>query len=82
MYGIKQSGKIGRSVLIQTLMKWKFKLSTSDPLVFFLRDGSNFLILAVAVDCMAYASNSAKRLEMFKHNLPSELDIKFFGELK
>ena len=81
MYGLKQAGEIWSSVLVTSLLSWKFKQSNIDPRVFLKKEGNQFVIIVTVVDDMMFVSNSPNMLETVKTKLRESFDVKFFGTL-
>jgi len=81
LYGAKQAGELWGSLLNSTLMEWQFKPSNVDARLYFFRRGPSFVIMAIVVDDIAFASNSRELLEDFKVKLAAQFDIKLFGKL-
>lgn len=82
MYGIRQAGRIWGSLLVEKLVHWGFKKSTTHSRLLLLSIGTNFVILIIVVDDLAFVSNSPRLLADFKDRLSSNFDVKFFGELR
>ena len=82
IYGVKQAGNIWGSVVVHgDLIQWGFKVSKFDTRLYFLRVGGQFIIIALVVDDMAFATNSRDLLEQLKSKLSAKFDVKFFGSL-
>lgn len=81
MYGIRQPGRIWGSLLVEKLVLWGFKQSTTNERVLFLSIGSSFVLLSIVVDDLAFSSNSTELLADFTDRLSPTFDVKFFGEL-
>lgn len=69
IYGLKQAGEIWGSVLFHTLVSLEFKVSSFDKRVQFLHIEEKFVILAVVVDDIKFATNSWDLLTYAKQAL-------------
>lgn len=81
MYGAKQAANIWGSVLHDSLISWKFTVSNFDARVYFLKHADSFIIIAIVVDDMAFATNARDMLENLKTKLRAKFDVKLFGQL-
>lgn len=50
--------------------------------LYFVQDGEAFIIIAIVVDDLVFASNSQPFLNLIKSKLSATFDIKLFGKLK
>ena len=81
IYGVKQAGNIWGSVVHGDLVQWGFKVSKFDSLLYFLRIGEDFIILALVVDDTCFATNNRELLDQLKFKLSAKFDVKFYGSL-
>lgn len=75
---IKQAGGVWGSLFIETYVKCVSKKSTTNKRTFF-HDESNFFIICIVVDDLAFSSNGEHLLRIFKENLIATIDVRFFG---
>lgn len=59
MHSIRQTGSILKSFLVEKLVLWDFKKSTTDDRLPLLSHGTNFILLVIGVDNLGFISNSA-----------------------
>ena len=81
MYGTKLDGKIWVSLLGTCLNSWKFTTSRYDARLYFFREGNEFVIVAIVVDAIAFASDSMHLMAWFKERLSAQFQVKLFGTL-
>lgn len=81
MYGTKQTGKIWGSLLEKCLHSWKSQTSSFDARLYFFRQNEAFIIVAIVVDDISFASNSHSLMTWFKEKLSAQFDIRLFGSL-
>lgn len=55
---------------------WGFKSSRCDPRIYFLRHGTDFLIIAIVVYDLAFASNSTRLMMKLKQNVTASFQVK------
>ena len=76
--GTKQAGRLWQQLLIKVLLELGMTQSTTDPCLFYKRDGQDSLYLVVWVDDMLCASSSQKVFddffELFKAKINSTRD--------
>ncbi len=65
----------------KSLLQWSFEFSKFDERIYFFRQGDEFVILVIAVDDLAFASNSTKLMNHVKKRLAANFDVKLFGQL-
>lgn len=82
LYGARQAGEIWGSVIHGKLLSWGFKQSSQDQRLYFLVSGSNFIVLLLVVDDMAFASTSQHMLDDLKGKLSASFKVKLLGPLK
>lgn len=80
-YSAKQAGEIWGSLLDQSLKSWGFQSSKYDNRIYFFKLDSEFIIIAIVVDDLAFASNSPSLLQHLKNSLVVHFDVKLFGQL-
>ena len=81
IYGARQAGKIWGTVLHQALLEYGFVTSSVESRVYFLRQGSSFIILTIVVDDILFASNEQTTLNEFKHYIATQFDVKLYGNI-
>ena len=81
IYGVKQAGNIWGSVVHGDIVQWRFKVSKFDSRLYFLRIGEDFIIIALVVDDMCFATNNRELLDQLKFKLSAKFDVKFYGSL-
>ncbi len=81
LYGTKQAGEIWGSLLGNSLKNLGFANSTYDDRIYLYNDGTGFVIVAIVVDDLAFASNSNQLLQKLKTHLSTNYDMKIFGKL-
>ena len=81
-YGVRQAANIWGSTFHTKIISWGFRVSNFDVGIYFLKAGNSFIILAIVVDDMCFASNDSDLLEEFKRKLRNTFDIRLFGPLK
>ncbi len=74
IYGLKQAGNIWGSVMHSTLIQWGFRTSNFDPRLYMYKDNADFILIAIVVDDMAFASNNTRLLRDLKQKLQAEFD--------
>jgi len=82
MYGLKQAGEIWGALLSNSLLSWGFKVSKYDRRVYLIRNGHEFVIMAVVVDDIEFSANSRTLLEQIKEKLAATFDVKLLGVLR
>lgn len=82
IYGARQAGEIWGSVIHSSLLSWGFNQSTQDQRLYFKTNGHSFLILALCVDDMAFASNCRTLVNSLKDHLTSTFKVKLLGSLQ
>ncbi len=68
-------------MLDKQLKEWGFKNSEYDNGIYFYVTGSEFIMLAIFVDDLAFSSNSSSLLCSFKSKLHATFDVRLFGKL-
>lgn len=82
IYGARQAGEIWGGVINTKFVSWGFKQSSQDQRLYLMVDGTNFIILIVVVDDMAFASNNRSLIDRLKKNLSETFKVKLLGQLK
>ena len=60
IYEAKQAGGIWGSLLEKSVRQWGFCVPRFDERIYFFLQGMEFIILAIVVDDLAFASNSTR----------------------
>ena len=81
IYGTKQAGKIWGSLLETSLTSWKFNTSRYDATIYFFRKGDEFVIVAIVVDSIVFASNSTHLMAWFKERLAAQFNVTLFDTI-
>jgi len=81
IYGTKQAGEIWGSLLDKTLKAWGFKNAELDSRIYMFKKDTEFILMAIVVDDIAFASNSSSMAETLKKNLCASFDVKLCGTL-
>ena len=81
MYRTKQAGKIWGLLLETCLHSWQFQTSSYDARLYFFQRGKAFIIVAIVVYDISFASSSHSLLTWFKEKLSAQFDVKLFGSL-
>ena len=75
LYGTKQAREIWGSLQGKQLKEWGFKNFEYDNRIYFYVTGSEFAMLAIVVDDLAFSSNSSSLLLGFKSKLDANFDV-------
>jgi Reverse transcriptase (RNA-dependent DNA polymerase) len=81
LYGLKQSPRAWYHKLKETLLRFGFTTSTSDPSLFIFRHDKNIAYLLVYVDDIVLTGNNVSLLQHFTHMLDQSFTIKDLGDL-
>ncbi len=81
LYGTKQAGEIWGSLLDKSLKSLGFANSNYDDRIYLYNAGTDFVITAIVVGDLVFASNSNKLLQKLKTHLSTNYDVKLFGKL-
>lgn len=81
MYGAKQVGEIWGSLLDKALRQWAFTVSRYDERIYFFKQEADFIILAIEVDDLAFASNSTRLKTHLKQRMSASFYVKLFEKL-
>ncbi len=81
LYGTKQAGEIWGSLLDNQLKKLGFNNSEYDHRIYFYTQYSDFIMIAIVVDDLAFFSNSPVLLLEFKPKLSATFDVRLFGKI-
>lgn len=73
MCGIKQAGQICESLLVETLIQWRFQKSNTVLHLLFLLAGTNFVLLVIVLDDLFIMSNSLLMLASFNNRCRKHL---------
>lgn len=68
------------SPLVETFVKSGFRMSTTDSFVLCLLTDAQYILLWIFVDDLAFASNSASLLDLFKDKVSLTVDVRFFDD--
>ena len=81
IYGAMQAGGIWVSVLDRRLHRWSLESSSFHSRIDLYRQGTEYIMLAVFVDHLPFASNSTRLMKTLKENLKASFKVKLFCKL-
>ena len=82
IYGVRQAANIWGSTFLSKIICWGFRVSKIDIRLYFLEAGNSFIILAIVVDDLCFASNDPDLHEDVKRKLRSAFDGNLFETQK
>lgn len=82
MYGLKQSGRAWNKRLNSVLKTYGLNRSNADPCVYYKRERTRTLIIAVYVDDLLIFSNDEKERKRLKQTLQEHFNMKDLGNAK
>ena len=81
LYRLQQAGCKWYDALCRTLAEIRFKWSNTDPVVFYVHQGSNIIVLACHIDCTITGS-SHDLVQSHKDKLKSKYSLTDLGSVK
>lgn len=82
IYGLRKAGNIWGSVVHQTLLKMGFQTSRYNSRLYLYPNETDFMMIAIVVDDMVFASHSHEHMLFVENKLKGEFNVSMFGSLK
>jgi len=81
LYGLKQAGRQWNKRFDEKLRSMDLKRCTSDPCVYYAKQGEDMILVAIYVDDVIIISKNVVSISKFKMDLMKEFEIRDLGEI-